>query len=284
MWIFWQSFPARHHLKASDMGGRRELFHLVSVPSLGQKPCILNHPSYLKPDQPSHLRFCPFYIRPDRVHHRVHVMHVASRACWSFSPRCQVLSRGQHCTPISHHQKVLPLDGDTAGSAGHKTAFVTCLVELQVVGWTLKKASFRYRQPVYRCSLATAGYRHTHTRGNSHVKKCGTYTDFRYGVSYIQATVKFKRQTQIQRIWATLPLDSNLPHICDNYNMFTVSLVAVKVWKANFNIQIIKNVVFHFSRLKICIASIMGFRPLNNCSETRSNDISCLVNERYSPW
>lgn len=50
-----------------------------------------------------------------------------------------------------------------------------------------------------------------------------------------------------------------LPYICDYNDVLTVPLVAEKVWKANFEGQIIKCVILHFNRLKISIASIMRF-------------------------
>lgn len=66
-----------------------------------------------------------------------------------------------------------------------------------------------------------------------------------------------------------LPNSRNLPYICDDNDVLTVPLVTEKVWKANFEGQIIKCVVLHFNWLKISIASVMGFWPLNDCSENR---------------
>lgn len=58
----------------------------------------------------------------------------------------------------------------------------------------------------------------------------------------------------------------NEPYVCDDNDVLTVPLVAEKVWEANFEGQIIKCVVLHIIRLKIYIASVMRFWPLNNGS------------------
>lgn len=55
-----------------------------------------------------------------------------------------------------------------------------------------------------------------------------------------------------------------IPDICDDDNMFTISLVTIQVWIANFNAHIIESVVFHFSRMKLAIASVMRLCPVNN--------------------
>lgn len=67
-----------------------------------------------------------------------------------------------------------------------------------------------------------------------------------------------------------MPTDSNSPDICNDNNVLAVSLVTVKVRKADFNAQVIKGIVFHFSSLKVCVASFTRFCPLNNCAEIRA--------------
>lgn len=51
----------------------------------------------------------------------------------------------------------------------------------------------------------------------------------------------------------------NKPYVCDDNDMLTISLVTEEVWKTNFDGQVIKRVVLHFSRLKVPIASVMRF-------------------------
>lgn len=48
------------------------------------------------------------------------------------------------------------------------------------------------------------------------------------------------------------------PYVSNDNNMFTVALVTVEVGKPQFNIQVIEGEIFHFSSLKLSIASIMG--------------------------
>lgn len=94
---------------------------------------------------------------------------------------------------------------------------------------------------------------------------------------------RYSRGTQVERVEEALPMNRDLPDICDNNKVLAVSLVAVKVWEANFDVQVIKSVVFHSDSLKVCIASITRFCPLNNCPEIIGvNTISTSLNSLCS--